>query len=657
MCGFVGCVEPQCSLSSDRLERTIHRMNDQLSPRGPDDQAVWLDADAGVALGHRRLSIVDLSPMGRQPMKSPSGRYLFIYNGEVYNHEEMRPALEAKGVHFRGTSDTETLLAGFEQWGVEKTIRASIGMFAFALWDRQERRLTLGRDRLGIKPLYWGEVNGVLFFGSQPKAFRPHPKWRSELNRDAMEQMIRFGHVPTGSSIYQGIKQMEPGSILVWDRRGLTRSHRYWYPISVAAERPEHTGNQSDEQVDEALESLLKDAVSLRKLADVPLGAFLSGGIDSTAVVSLMAALGGEAPKTFAIGFEQSGYDESAHARKVSEHLGTDHREWIITEKDALAVIPSLAEIYDEPFADSSQIPTLLVSKLARQSVTVVLSGDGGDEGFAGYNRHKVASRISALQARGPFLLRRLASNLLHRISPAMWDHFGSILPASKRPRQLGMKMHKLADVLAHPDLLSTYTRLISFWPDGRSIRCDQDGRFLEDGRREDLLDEVSTLSDDLHPSELFQLLDLIFYLPDDILTKVDRASMHVGLEARVPLLDHRVVEYAWTLSPHQKLGTGEGKRPLRRLVDKHVPQALMERPKAGFALPVGEWLRGALKEWAQERLSTEHLKQQGLLRTEPISRLWQEHLSGARNHHQALWNILMFQEWHARWMEQSSSV
>lgn len=611
-------------------------MGQTIVHRGPDDGGVWMDEDAGVGLVHRRLSILDLSPLGHQPMHSHAGRFVIAYNGEVYNFPELRAELEAHGCRFNSHSDTEVILEGCATWGVAQTVRKLNGMFAFALWDRVDRVLWLARDRLGIKPLYWGWFDGLLVFGSELKALKAHGGWDAAIDREAVCAFMRHGYVPAPRSIWRGVNKLAPGTLLIARAGAAPVEECYWSAEEVArqgiAARAGH-GVTRSEAVDQ-LDQLLRDAVGRQMVADVPLGAFLSGGYDSSVVAALMQAQSSQPVKTFSIGFSEQGYDEAPHAKAVAAHLGTDHTELYVQPEHALEVVPRLPRWYDEPFADSSQIPTFLVSEMTRGHVTVALSGDGGDELFAGYNRYRLASRIWKYLSPVPRPLRRGIGDLLRRVAPSRWD---SLLAPIGLARA-GDKLHKLADVLADSND-ALYRRLVSQWPMPERVVqqvCEPAGILADPSlpcRIPDFLDRM-------------QYCDLVTYLPDDILTKVDRASMAVSLEVRVPLLDHRVVEYAWTLPQSLKLRGRDSKWLLRQVLYRYVPRQLLERPKMGFGVPLDSWLRGPLRDWAESLLDANVLRQQGFLDPAPVRAAWADHLSGRRNLQYPLWTVLMFQAW-----------
>src|SRR6266550_3823593 len=645
MCGITGVWDRRGRRSPDELAATAISMANAIAYRGPDGCAAWIDSEAGLALGHRRLSIIDLSPAGAQPMVSSSSRFVISYNGEVYNADELRRELEASGLRFRGHSDTEIILEAATAWGVEATIPRLIGMFAIALWDQHERTLYLVRDRLGIKPMYWGEFNGCFIFGSELKALRAANKWSANLDLASLASYMRFGYVPAPRTIYTGVHKLEPGTILKLRCGQRPNFIRYWSLEEVARQGQAARFCRSEEEAAEALDELLRDAVKRRMIADVPLGAFLSGGIDSSTVVAMMQAQSPRPVRTYSIGFQEAEYNEGQHAATVAKHLGTEHTELYVSPGHALDVIPQLAEMYDEPFADSSQIPTYLVSKLTRQHVTVALSGDGGDELFGGYTRYFRQSGLWQAIDATPQPLRTITASGLRALSPATWSALGGLIPKRQRPEQFGDKMHKLADVLAgEPEASAFYRQVVSLWVDP--------GRVLTHG------EEVSGPLEDptirnIVPDfiERMQYLDTLTYLPDDILTKVDRASMAVSLEARVPFLDHRLVAFSWSLPPAMKTGNGMGKRLLRRVLHRYVPRELVDRPKMGFAMPVQSWLRHELRDWAEFLLDERRLAREGIFEPSVIRARWREHLDGTRNWQASLWAVLMFQAWKDRWL------
>jgi asparagine synthase (glutamine-hydrolysing) len=636
MCGIAGFWSTK-TLDQQPIE-ILKRMGGALVHRGPDDSGNFNDEKAGLGLAFRRLSILDLSAAGHQPMASASGRYVIVFNGEVYNYQEIRAELGIE--KWRGHSDTEVMLEAIERWGVEAATRKFVGMFAFALWDREQRRLFLVRDRLGIKPLYYGHVNGQFVFGSELKAIRQFPGFANRIDRNNLALYMRFNYVPTPHSIYEGIFKLRPGHILTVAAGGAEIGQEpFWSALSVAKDGLAHRLIGDDKEVIEQLHQELLSAVRLRMIADVPLGAFLSGGIDSSAVVALMQSQSSRPVKTFTIGFHEDAYNEATHARKVAEYLGTDHTELTVTPQDAMDVVPLLPSMYDEPFADPSQIPTHLVSKLARQHVTVALSGDGGDELFCGYPRYELLGSLWNVLRRVPASVARVIAKTVHAIPPARIDQaLGWLpLPNSLRPSP-GHKFHKLAD-LSRLDAGSIYLQALSQWPNPQEIVLGS----TEPATVRDDIGELKWLDE---PRELAMLTDLTHYLPDDILTKVDRASMAVSLEARVPILDHRVVELAWRLPMRFKVREGKTKWVLRQVLYRYVPAELVERPKMGFGVPIDSWLRGPLREWAEDLLSPESLRRSGYLAVEPIRQKWKELQSQSRNWQYLLWTVLMFQTW-----------
>lgn len=644
MCGLTGGWSRQ---RFGELKDSLPRMTDAIAHRGPDDDGHWLDAEAGIALGHRRLSIVDLSPAGHQPMPSASGRWVIAFNGEIYNHLDLRGALEAAGSAppWRGHSDTETLLAAVEAWGVQATLERCAGMFAFVLWDRNERALWLARDRFGEKPLYYGWNRGVFLFGSELKALRAFPGFDAPVDRHALALYLRHNAVPAPFSIFQGVRKLVQGHWLRLDKHDLEHGRlpepsTYWSAAEQAHAGRENPFIGSECEATDELERLLRNAVGRQMMADVPLGAFLSGGIDSSLVVALMQVQSARPVRTFSIGFNEAGYNEAEHAAAVARHLGTDHTELYVTSEDALAVIPKLPTMYDEPFADSSQIPTSLVAQLARRHVTVALSGDGGDELFGGYSRYFFASRLWSKIAPLPISIRALAAHAISSVPVGAWNRIYRaatiMLPAERRWSKPGDKIHKGAAILATRGGEDLYRDLITHWqPNSLMHGINEPARF---GPPRGL--NTGSLID------YMMLEDACHYMADDILVKVDRAAMACSLETRVPLLDHRVFEFAWSLPMDYKVRGSTGKHLLRQVLYRHVPQALIDRPKMGFGVPIDSWLRGPLKDWAASLLDPLRLKDDGYFDPAPIIQRWSEHQAGIRNWQYHLWDILMFQAW-----------
>ncbi|MDF1678182.1 MAG: asparagine synthase (glutamine-hydrolyzing) [Legionellaceae bacterium] len=646
MCGLVGFLGGQ--FQEDEAHPVLKKMADTLIHRGPDDEGVWFDAEAQIGLGHRRLSIIDLSSAGHQPMRSSSGRYVIALNGEIYNYKALRKTLEKSGkAAWAGHSDTETLLAGFECWGIQATIERAVGMFAFAVWDRETRCLTLGRDRLGEKPLFYGWHQGSFLFASGLKAVQMHPAFKGEVNRDALALLMRHNTIPAPYSIWKGMSKLMPGCLLSVSRDNpepvITT---YWSGREVVEAGSRFPFVGSPEDAVDALEKVLSDAIRLQMVADVPVGAFLSGGVDSSTVVALMQAQSSQAVRSFSIGYQEAHYNEAEHAKAVAKHLGTNHTELYVTSNDALSVIPKLADVYDEPFSDSSQIPTFLVAQLAKQQVAVSLSGDGGDELFSGYNRYLMVNQLWRMLSRLPLGLRRVTGRGIIRVSPNSWNRVSKpltkVLPRRFVMVGMGDKLHKGAAVLASQSVRHLYRGIVSHWQSPASV-------VLGATEPQTLLTHTDAEPETLTDIEYMMALDMLTYLPDDILTKVDRAAMGVSLETRVPLLDHRVVEFAWSLPLQYKLRDGVGKWALREVLYKHVPKKLIERPKMGFGVPIDAWLRGPLREWAEALLDGQRLKEEGFFDATLVRNKWDEHLKGRSNWQYLLWDVLMFQLWLAQ--------
>ena len=635
MCGIAGFLERSGNNGPDRLRSLVTAMTDAIAHRGPDDSGFWANPAAGVALGQRRLSIIDLSAEGHQPMASHGGDWVIVFNGEIYNFQELRKELEALGCRFRGHSDTEVMLAAFEQWGLDSAVRRFNGMFAFALWNRRERKLYLCRDRLGKKPMYYGWFGDTLLFGSELKALRAHPVFQAGIDRNAVALYLRLGYIPPPYTIYRNIYKLPAATHLTIgpEQSGANSAPVAYWSAREAAERGAVNRIASFDEAIGELDSLLRSAVGLRMIADVPLGAFLSGGIDSSLVVSVMQALGSQPVKTFCIGFEEQTHNEAIYARAVAKHLGTDHTEMTLTPGQALEIVPRLPRMFDEPFGDSSQIPTFLVSEMARKYVTVSLSGDGGDELFAGYAAYTSSLRFFKKYGSLPAPLRAAAAWGMESLPQSLWNR---VLPGNG-VATAGARIYRLASNLRQPSEETIYRNLMSYWEDPESV---------VPGAVE--LPTAFTTRESAglpNMTEKMMLLDSLVYLPDDILAKVDRASMAVSLEARGPLLDYRLFEFAWRVPLEFKQRDGKGKWILRELLNRYVPRELVDRPKSGFAIPVAEWLRGPLREWAEDLLSENRLRQQGLLDSTVVRSVWKEHLDGY-NWSERLWSVLMLESW-----------
>lgn len=650
MCGITGFLTAANCFSQIEMQSFLNSMNDSIIHRGPDNSGTWSNAETGIWLAHRRLSIVDLTVAGHQPMLSASSRYIISFNGEIYNHQLLRKILETsqKPPQWRGHSDTETLLAGFDEWGIKGTLKKAIGMFAFAVWDKQNQTLTLGRDRLGEKPVYYGWQgkgnDAVFLFGSELKALRAHPFFENKISRGALSLQMRHNYIPSPYSIYEGIFKLLPGTLLTVSlHKREPKVWEYWSGVQVAKSSVASVFMGDSKQTIDELETLLKDAVRMQMIADVPLGAFLSGGVDSSAIVALMQEQSSQPVKTFTIGFNEDEYNEAKYAKAVAKHLGTDHTELYVTSEQARNVIPLLATVYDEPFSDSSQIPTFLLSKLAQQHVKVSLSGDAGDELFCGYNRYQMTANVWQKLGYVPMFLRKLMAKGLTRISTETLDRLGKnfsrFMPQSLYLANIGEKLQKTAGVLSIETADDLYLRLVSHWNDPESL-------VIDGYEPPTLLTENKPNLIGLDDVERMMAFDMLNYLPDDVLTKVDRAAMSKSLETRAPYLDHRVVEFAWNLPQSMKLHNGHTKWALRQVLYRYVPKTLIERPKMGFGVPIGIWLRGPLREWAEDLLNEVRLKREGFFNYALINKKWNEHLSGKRNWQSHLWDILMFQSW-----------
>ncbi|NOT40910.1 MAG: asparagine synthase (glutamine-hydrolyzing) [Alphaproteobacteria bacterium] len=639
MCGIAGYITADTVLAA-HAEAALNAMTNAILHRGPDSAGMWHDEAGHVGLGMRRLAIVDVSSAGAQPMTSASGRYVLVFNGEIYNHKELRARLESDGYapNWRGHSDTEVLLAAIDTWGLTPALQAANGMFGLALWDRDQRMLSLACDRFGEKPLYYGRSGRTFLFGSELKSLAAHPDWAGEIDRDVLALFTQFSYVPAPYSIYRNIRKLEPGTIVSiaaarTDGAAETNVTHYWSAhemIEGARRNPLTNG-----EVKKEFERVFSSAVALRMEADVPLGAFLSGGFDSTAVVAMMQELSSRPVRTFSIGFNETGYDEAPFANRVAQHLQTEHTQLYVTAKQAMDVIPKLPTLYDEPFADSSQIPTFLVAELARRHVTVALSGDGGDELFGGYVRYIVADRIGRAASVAPSWLRNGIADAIRKVGAGRWDRMYDAVTHGRAKRLIGDRAVKFADFLASNTPLQGYERMVTAWPPAANVVLGaKNGHTLPQPPA------------GLNPVEAMMFCDLVTYLPGDILTKVDRATMGVSLEGRVPFLDHRLAEFAWRLPLKEKIAGGQGKRVVKDFVYSRVPRALMDRPKAGFGAPIGDWLRGPLRDWAESLLSEKRIASEGFFDANTVTACWQRHLAGRGNEDIRLWPILMFQAW-----------
>ena len=633
MCGIAGILTSNQDLISQPI---CNKMAASLQHRGPDGLGIWIDNNS-LALIHTRLSILDLSDSGHQPMHSSSGRYVISFNGEIYNHLKLRKDLKSKV--FQGHSDTETLLACIEEWGLELTLKKCEGMFALALWDRSKKILMLARDRFGEKPLYYGwqgeGAGSVFLFGSELKALCRHPSFRFDINRNAINLLLRHNCVPAPHSIYNKISKLMPGTILSISNNTEPKIFEYWSLKEVAMKGLSNLYNGGDAEIINGLENVLNQSVKQKMVADVPLGAFLSGGVDSSLIVALMQQQSTRPVKTFTIGFSDDLYNEAKYAKKVAKYINTDHTELYVSHQDAIDVIPKLPNIYDEPFSDSSQIPTFLVSKLAKEHVTVGLSGDAGDELFCGYNRYLLTDRLWGKLSKLPVSMRRGLSGALSTLSPETLNKFLGFVPYNR----VGEKIHKAANVIGSSSIDELYLQLVSNWSNPESIVLNSSGAISQ---------ATSGIINSLQMNQIqkMMLMDTLTYLPDDILTKVDRAAMGVSLETRIPFLSCNVVDFAWHMPMNFKIRNGESKWALRQILYKYIPKEMIERPKMGFSVPIGVWLRGPLREWAEDLLDESRLRQEGFFDPTVIRKKWMEHLSGARDWQHQLWSVLMFQAW-----------
>jgi asparagine synthase (glutamine-hydrolysing) len=652
MCGLVGFLSKD--FDTDRGRHVLQQMSDKIANRGPDDFGVWFDENSQIGLGHRRLSIIDLSPAGAQPMLSASGRYSIAFNGEIYNYLQLRKEMGAQ-LSWRGHSDTETLLAGFDIWGIQETIERTVGMFAFAVWDKKNHVLTLGRDRLGEKPLYYGWQQGHFLFGSELKALKVYPSFNADINRDSLALLMKHNTIPAPHSIWQGIHKLMPGCLLSVSHESREPViSRYWSGKDAIETSICSPFIGSADEAITALEKVLFDAIDMQMVADVPVGAFLSGGVDSSTIVALMQARSSRPIRSFSIGFNEEQYNEAKYAMAVARHLGTEHTELYVSSEDALSLIPRLPHLYDEPFSDSSQIPTFLVAQLAQQHVTVSLSGDGGDELFCGYNRYLMVNQFWSKLSKLPIHFRQMAAKAILAIPPRLLDRIlkslTQVFPAQYKMALPGDKLRKGASVMASSSFLELYDQMASHWQEPTRL-------VLGANNLPTLFNSVQEQPCTPTNIEHMMALDMLTYLPDDILTKVDRAAMGTSLETRVPFLDHRVVEFAWSLPMKYKLNNGVGKWALREVLYKYVPKSLIERPKMGFGVPIDKWLRGSLREWAESLLDERRLKEEGFFDVSMVRKKWQAHLNGQPNCQHLLWDVLMFQSWLESTKNEVSSV
>ena len=638
MCGITGFLDLKGQNTKEQNLMFVTEMTHELIQRGPDAFGVWSDTQTQIFLGHRRLSIIDLSEHGAQPMVSSSGRYVITYNGEVFNAPELREELRKQGMHFRGYSDTEVVLAACEIWGIQNACNKFNGMFAFALWDSLEKKLFLIRDRMGVKPLYWGIQNGILFFSSQLKSFLKHPGFQPKVSLDALSLYLKFGYIAAPYTIYQNFYKVKPGCIIIIDQQLNAKEAPFW-EFSDFIQPEGSLLSMSEEESTDALEDLLKDSVHKRMISDVPIGAFLSGGVDSSLIVSLMQSLSQTPVKTFSIGFKEEAYDEAKYARAVAKHLGTDHYEIYLNSTRSLDFIPNLSDYYDEPFADTSQIPTYLVSRQAREQVTVCLSGDGGDELFCGYDRYLIAQKLYIFHRLLPRFIKNSLAKGFSRLTPPQWQKILFYMPNKLQFSQISEKAYKLSDTLNSHTLIDFFQSFVTIWNNPSEI-IKPKGKWASNIYSSEIMSTLAT------PLTLMPYFDIKTFLPECVLTKVDRASMAVGLEVRTPLLDYRIAEFSCKVPINYKIRDGKTKAPLRKILSKYVPDLLIDRPKMGFSVPIGQWLRGELKEWAENYLSEKALDRSGFFNSESINQKWQEHLSGKINSQYPLWGILMFQQW-----------
>ena len=646
MCGINGFY----SKSSSTFNNVIDKMNSAVLHRGPDKNGTWLDKNSGIVLGHQRLSILDLSSKGNQPMKSISGRFVITYNGEIYNHLKIREELKKNNtnIKWRGSSDTETLLESIDFWGIEKTLSKIEGMFAFGLWDKKIRSLILARDRIGEKPIYYGwqgkDYNKVFLFGSELKSLKIHPEFNGEINRDAITLQLRHNCIPAPYTIYKDIYKLLPGHYLELNQNDLTKKllnspKQYWSLTNIIMNSNKNKLKFNEAKIEEDLEKNLKISIENQMISDVPIGAFLSGGIDSSTVVALMQSKSIKPVKTFTVGFNENDFSEAKYAKKIAKHLGTNHTELYVSSKEAMEVIPKISTIYDEPFSDSSQIPTYLVSQLTKQHVKVAISGDGGDELFCGYNRYLMTEKLSTLFRFMPRILREILAYLIQSISPQNLNRVSKLLPNLNQIVNFGDKMHKGANILNAKKFSDIYYNLCSHWQNPTNVVINSEEPAT-------LLTKFKPDLSYLNTQQQMMVLDLLTYLPDDILVKVDRAAMASSLETRIPFLDHNFIEYVFKIPHTLKFKNGQGKWILKKILNKYVPSNLTERPKMGFEIPLGTWLRGPLRDWAEDLLNEKKLVQQNYFNPKLVRDKWSEHLSEKKNWQHHLWDILMFQAW-----------
>ncbi len=637
MCGIAGFYRRGGARSPETI---CQEMTARLTHRGPDQQKVWAEPETGIALGQARLAIIDLSETGAQPMTSSDGRWVITYNGEIYNHTELRAELEEHGRVFRGGSDTEVVLEAISEWGLQAALVKFIGMFALAIWDRSKRELHLARDHLGVKPLYWGQSNDFVLFASELKAFHAHPCWSGEVDPSSVASYLRYSYVPAPHTIYRDVWKLEPGQVITFATSGVVHAQAYWSLPDIKEAGALKTDSRTDDEAAARCEALLGDAVSRSMIADVPIGVLLSGGIDSTLVAALMQESSATPVRSFSIGFGDGDYDESVHAAAVARHIGTDHTELVIDPRDAMDCIPKMGSTFDEPFGDASQVPTYLIAQIAARHVRVVLSGDGGDEVFGGYNRYIYARRLQNIL---PDTLKPLVGKALSGISTGAWDRLSRLVPERQRPSQVGQKIHKTAQYLSETSPDRAYLRLVSQWQNPEEILTTSAEHTIKPFHSAFMNEDVVFR---------YRAQDMVTYLPDDILTKVDRATMAHSLESRVPLLDHRVVAFALRQPTDRLISANKGKLMLRRMLAKRVPDKIMNRPKRGFAVPLERWLVNELRDWSETLLSPDALARSGHLNPDPIRQLWADYKAGFTdsNHQYRLWNILMLQQWHEAW-------